>query len=67
MGKMTQDEQFISETFYGLLVGKSDPFNPPIRGSTLPLTVQHPKTKFPNSVKEGTIEKHPGDIPATEH
>ena len=40
-GKTTQGEKSVSETFYGLHVGKNGPFNPPIRGSTLPLTVQH--------------------------
>ena len=64
---MTQDEQFISETFYGIHVGKNDPFNAPIRGFTLPLTMQHPKMKFPNRVEEVTTEKRPGEIPVDEH
>ena len=46
---------------------KNDPFNPPIRGSILPLTVQHPTTKFPNCVKEGTTKKCPEEIPTTKH
>ena len=58
-GKMTQYEQFISETFHGIHMGKNGRFNPPIRGSTLPLTVQHPKMKFPNRVKDGTTKKMP--------
>ena len=53
-GKMTQDEKFVSETFYGIHVGKNGPFNPQIHGSTLPLTMQHQKMKFPNRVKEET-------------
>ena len=63
-GKMTQDEKSVSEMFYGLHMGKNDPFNPPIHGSTLPLILQHPKTKFPNPVKEGTSKKMPRRDPS---
>ena len=46
-GKMTHDEQLISETFYGFHVGKQNPFYSPTRGSILPLIVKLQNQKFP--------------------
>ena len=61
---MNQDEKFILETFYGIHMGKNDPFNPPIRGSTLQLTVQHPKNEIPQPCEGGNNRKTPRRDPS---